>query len=119
MRLLGLQLSRLVVLLLPGTGRRRCGVGDLGLGPTEVLPSPRRPRTHPGAALSLPRLRSLYAREAATDHRVDVTAAPLTRPYYRAAEKQRLQEERRLALLFALEGVDFGPAAIHGVMVGS
>ncbi|WP_369260208.1 hypothetical protein [Streptomyces sp. R35] len=117
MRLLVLLLSRLLALLLPGTGRRRCGVRDLG--PTEVTPSPRRPRPHPGAALALPRLRSPYAREAATDHRVDVTAAPLTRPYYRAAEKQRLQEERRLALLLALEGVDFGPAAIHGVMVGA
>jgi len=94
-------------------------VRDLGLGPTEVPPSPRRPRTHPGAALALPRLHSPYAREAATDHRVDVTAAPLTRPYYRAAEKQRLQEERRLALVLALESVDFGLAAIHGVTVGA
>ncbi|WP_406476575.1 hypothetical protein [Streptomyces sp. NBC_01615] len=116
MPLLVLLLSRLLALLLPGTGRRRRGVRDLG--PTEVSPWPRRPRPDPGAALALPRLRSPYAREAATDHRVDVTAAPLTRPYYRAAEKQRLQEERRLALVLALEGVDFGLAIIHGVTVG-
>lgn len=74
--------------------------------------------TGPRRGARPPRLRSPYAREAATDHRVDVTAAPLTRPYYRAAEKQRLQEERRLALVLALEGVDFGLAIIHGVTVG-
>jgi hypothetical protein len=64
---------------------------------SEALPPPRP---------SLPR--SPYAREAATDHRVDVTGIPLTRPYYRAAEKHRLQGERRLASVLALEGVDCG-----------
>ncbi|MCX5090980.1 hypothetical protein OOK36_19175 [Streptomyces sp. NBC_00365] len=40
----------------------------------------------------------------------------LTRPYYRAAEKRRLQGERRLALVLALEGVDCGSSVIHGSM---
>jgi len=111
-----LVLSRLVALLLPGTGRRRCG--GRRLLSVDVSPPPKSPRPQLDEALSLPRPRSPYAREAAKDHRVDVTGAPLTRPYYRAAEKPRLQRERRLALVLALEGVDCGPSVTHGVPVG-
>ncbi|MFI2368389.1 hypothetical protein [Streptomyces sp. NPDC018833] len=44
---------------------------------------------------------------------------PITRPYYRAAEKRRLQAERRLALALALEGLDSGPVIVHGICLST
>ncbi|MEU7583348.1 hypothetical protein AB0B50_37890 [Streptomyces sp. NPDC041068] len=100
-------LRRLLARLLPGTGTRRAHVAE------EEAPPPCRPRPGPRARARLPR--SPYAREVAEDHPIDVSGVPLTRPYYRAAERRLLQAERRLALALALEGVDYGPAVIHGV----
>ncbi|MEU9186496.1 hypothetical protein AB0D14_18495 [Streptomyces sp. NPDC048484] len=94
--------GRLLEWLLPGGGRHRAE--SIGAG----VPASRWTRVGPRVEPP-PRPRSPYAREAATDHRVDVTDVPLTRPYYRAAEKRRLQSERRLALALALDGVDYGP----------
>ncbi|WP_329533684.1 hypothetical protein OG568_29150 [Streptomyces sp. NBC_01450] len=117
-RSLLLPLWHLVAPFFLGTGRRRRSGGRLSL-PVEE-PAPRETsRWQPGKVLSSPRPplpRSPYAREAATDQCVDVTGIPLTRPYYRAAEKRRLQGERRLALVLALEGVDCGSSVIHGSM---
>ncbi|MFH8490452.1 hypothetical protein [Streptomyces longisporoflavus] len=99
-------LRRLLARLLPGTGTRRSWA-------TAEAPPPEPPPRPEPPARPLPR--SPYAREAAEDRPVDVSGVPLARPYYRAAERCLLQAERRLALALALEGVDYGPAVIHGV----
>lgn len=65
-------LGRVLAWLLPGGGTRRRAVTVTEPGPGPVAPPP--PRARP---------RSPYAREAAADHRVDVSDEPLTRPYYR------------------------------------
>ncbi len=59
----------------------------------------------------LPRARSPYGLPAAP-FRAD--AVPLVRPYLVAYER----EERRTALVLALDGVDVGPRVIHGIAVG-
>ncbi|MFE6164557.1 hypothetical protein ACFQ7F_37230 [Streptomyces sp. NPDC056486] len=107
-------LRRLLARLLPGTGTRRAYAA------TEKPPTPRPPNPEPRVQPQpqpRPRLRprSPYAREVAEDRPIDVSGIPLARPYYRAAERCLLQTERRLALALALEGVDYGPAVIHGV----
>ncbi|MWA11567.1 hypothetical protein [Streptomyces sp. BA2] len=102
-------LARLLVRLLPGTGARRAPVTTEAPPPG---PAGARPRPGPRAG-GLPR--SPYAREVTEGGPIDVSGAPLTRPYYRAAERRLSQAERRLALALALEGVDYGPAVIHGV----
>ncbi|TGB09104.1 hypothetical protein [Streptomyces sp. MZ04] len=100
-------LRRLLTWLLPpGTGKRRAR----GTAPE---PQPPRPRQSNRRPRNLPR--SPYAREVTEGQPIDVSEAPLTRPYYRAAENRLLQAERRLALALALEGVEYGPAVIHGV----
>ncbi len=62
-------LGRVLAWLLPGGGTRRRAVPAQG---ARSVASP--PRARP---------RSPYAREAATECRVDVSDEPLTRPYYR------------------------------------
>lgn len=62
-------LGRVLAWLLPGKGTRRRTVPMQAAG--SVGPPPRA------------RPRSPYAREAATECRVDVSDEPLTRPYYR------------------------------------
>ncbi|MEU6820679.1 hypothetical protein ABZ921_08630 [Streptomyces atriruber] len=102
-------LRRILARLLPGTGARRA------VPNSRAVEAPN-PGTHPRPEADGPRLpRSPYAREAAEGRAVDVSEVPLARPYYRAAELRLLQAERRLALALALEGVDYGPAVIHGV----
>ncbi|MCX4666767.1 hypothetical protein OG453_08795 [Streptomyces sp. NBC_01381] len=102
-------LSRLLARLLPGTGvRRRARVTR----PEPQPPKPGKPNPRPSPR-NLPR--SPYAREVTEGQPIDVSGTPLTRPYYRAAEHRLLQAERRLALALALEGVDYGPAVIHGI----
>ncbi|QEU93933.1 hypothetical protein CP970_26200 [Streptomyces kanamyceticus] len=100
-------LRRLLARFLPGTGTRRARVAEA------EEPPPRGPRSGPRAPTRLPR--SPYAREAAENRPVDVSGSPLARPYCRAAERRLLQAERRLALVLALEGVDYGPDVIRGV----
>ncbi|MFE0137775.1 hypothetical protein ACFWY6_40390 [Streptomyces sp. NPDC059037] len=108
-RLLGVLLTRLLARFLPGTGARRAHAAT-----EEPPPKPRSSRPHPEPrAQALPR--SPYAREVTEDRPIDVSGTPLARPYYRAAERCLLQAERRLAPALALEGVDYGPAVIHGV----
>ncbi|MFG2501336.1 hypothetical protein ACGFSB_24385 [Streptomyces sp. NPDC048441] len=106
-------LARLLIRLLPGTGARRARLAAEEPPPrsTPTPPSPApRPRTLP---------RSPYAREVTEARPVDVSGIPLTRPYYHAAEHRLLQAERRLALALALEGVDYGPAVVHGVALSA
>lgn len=100
-------LRRLLARLLPGTGKRRARVTA-----QEAPSEPRQPNPGPSHR-ALPR--SPYAREVAEGCPIDVSGTPLTRPCYRAAERRLLQAERRLALALALEGVDYGPAMIHGI----
>jgi hypothetical protein len=103
-----LLLSRLVALFIPATGRRRSG--ERRPMPAEGMGLWRGSPWQPDVSLppSPPLPRSPYAREAAADHRVDVTGVPLTRPYFRAEEKRQFQGERRLAL----KGGDCGPSGI-------
>lgn len=104
-------LRRFLNRLLPGTGARRAAAATGAPPPPSSAAHPR-----PRPAHGMPRRpRSPYAKEAAEGRPVDVTGVPLTRPYYRAAEHRLLQAERRLALALALEGVDYGPAVVHGV----
>ncbi|WP_306334378.1 hypothetical protein [Streptomyces sp. KL118A] len=104
-------LRRILARLLPGTGVRRAVA-------TTGAEAPPDPVTRPRPETDDPRLpRSPYAREAAEGRTIDVSEVPLARPYYRAAELRLLQAERRLALALALEGVDYGPAVIHGLPV--
>jgi len=102
-------LRRILARLLPGTGARQAGTVGGAVEPSAL-------GTRPCHEVGGPRLpRSPYAREAAEGWTIDVSGVSLTRPYYRAAERRLLQAERRLALARALEGVDCGPAIIHGV----
>ncbi|ATL28254.1 hypothetical protein [Streptomyces formicae] len=109
-------LRRLLARLLPGTGTRRAPVAEAeaeAQAETVAVAEESPLRPGPSAPTRLPR--SPYARDAAEGRPVDVSGAPLARPYYRAAERRLLQAERRLALALALEGVDYGPAVIHGM----
>lgn len=91
--------------LFPPTGRRRRRVPE----PARVSP--------PTARSAMPRHRSPYA-EQALDHRPFTVNGPLARPYLLAHERERrAQAARRIALELALDGVDVGPAVIHGVRV--
>ncbi|MGW2224566.1 hypothetical protein [Streptomyces formicae] len=107
-------LRRLLGRLLPGTGTRRAPVAEAEAEVETVAEAGASPlRPGPSAPTRLPR--SPYAHDAAENRPVDVSGAPLARPYYRAAERRLLQAERRLALALALEGVDYGPAVVHGM----
>jgi hypothetical protein len=44
---------------------------------------------------------------------------PLVRPYLLDHEHRQEQQERRVALVLALEGIDVGPWVIHGHHVGA
>lgn len=46
-------------------------------------------------------------------------AGPLVRPYLLAHERRQRQEERRAALVLALDGIDIGPWVIHGHRIGT
>jgi hypothetical protein len=115
-RMLALVLS----LLIPATGRRRRPPGCPG-----TLTAPLRTRTglrlliHRTAPPSLPGNRT-----TARTRRTEVPpllddSAPLIRPYLLALERQQRQQERRTALVLALDGIDIGPWVIHGHRIGT
>ncbi|WP_236560690.1 hypothetical protein [Streptomyces sp. F-3] len=110
----------LLSLLLPATGRRR--------RPRRPGHAPASPRTlsglrllirHtavPGLCAALPRPRTRTRPETSAPLQ---DTGPLVRPYLLAHERLQRQEERRAALVLALEGIDVGPWVIHGHRIGT
>ncbi|UGY91552.1 hypothetical protein [Streptomyces gobiensis] len=90
----------------PGTGRRRAAEAHLPVA--EVRHVHRRAVVRPWDPPYLPA--ALRKRDAG---RIDGDAVAMVRPYLVAQE----QEERRAALVLALDGIDVGPWAVHGVEV--
>ncbi|GAA0924523.1 hypothetical protein [Streptomyces thermoalcalitolerans] len=111
----------LLSLLLPATGRRR--------RPGRPRHAPASPRTLSGLRLlirhtAVPGLCAALPARPRTRTRSETSAplqdtGPLVRPYLLAHERWQRQEERRAALVLALEGIDVGPWVIHGHRVGA
>jgi hypothetical protein len=82
---------------------------------TATFAAPPGPALRPRRTPALPARRSRYGLETP----LDGEQVALARPYLVACEQEReRQQQRRRALLPALDGVDVGPEWIHGVRVG-
>ncbi|UUU23912.1 hypothetical protein [Streptomyces sp. DSM 40750] len=110
-----------LALLIPASGsRRRRGL---------LRPTPVYPRTLSGLRLLIRRTAppEILPASTAKPRTAVRTAArpllddpsPLVRPYLVAHERHRRQQERRTALVLALDGIDVGPWVIHGHHIGT
>ncbi|OIJ95053.1 hypothetical protein BIV25_20710 [Streptomyces sp. MUSC 14] len=116
-------LALVLALLVPATGRRRRR-NHQAPAPTTAFP-----RTFSGLRLLIRRttppglLATLPARARAQAHAETPALldgpGPLIRPYLLAHERRERQQERRAALVLALDGIDIGPWVIHGHRIGT
>ncbi|MEU8974469.1 hypothetical protein AB0D11_35265 [Streptomyces monashensis] len=95
-------LALLLALLVPATGRRRRRNHS---APAPALATAVPPKT---------RARARIEAEVLLDD-----PSPLIRPYLLDHERREEQQERRAALVLALDGIDIGPWVIHGHRVGT
>ncbi|QFQ99136.1 hypothetical protein F9278_26695 [Streptomyces phaeolivaceus] len=81
------------------------------------------PRTFSGLRLLIRRAAPpellTASRPRAGSHPLLDDTSPLVRPYLIVHEQHQRQQERRAALVLALDGIDVGPWVIHGHHIGT